>query len=181
MRRDPFTLRQANHVFYEEREREAGAAGSDASASAVGACTSALSPTYLLPLSCSPSAAQGANGLNASACSACNSSAHNADAPQLGAEGQDGMRMREAEVEADGGLVCRVYVLGSRQEFLQRGAGVMEVEVEECAVPEFAAVTLTAAAALRSATSLDDAAALEPAAPPAAFAAAGVLTYADVC
>ena len=88
--------------------------------------------------------------------------------------------MRDAEVEADGGLVCRVYVLGSRQEFLQRGAGVMEVEVEECAVPEFAAVTLTAAA-LRSATSPDDAAALELAAQPAAFAAAGMLTYADVC
>ena len=180
MRRDPFTLRQANHVFYEEREREAGAAGSDASASVVGACTSALSPTYLLPLSCFPSAAQGANGLNASGCNACNSSAHNADAPQLGAERQDGMRARDAEAEADGGLVCRVYVLGSRQEFLQRGAGVMEVEVEECAVPEFAAVTLTAAA-LRSATSLDDAAALELAAQPAAFAAAGMLTYADVC
>ena len=178
MRRDPFTLRQANHVFYEEREREAGAAGSDASA--VGACASALSPTYLLPLSCTPSAAHGANGLNSSGFNACNSSAHNADAPQLGAEWQDGMRMRDADAEADGGLVCRVYVLGSRQEFLQRGAGVMEVEVEECAVPEFAAVTLTAAA-LRSATSLDDAAALEPAAPPAAFAAAGMLTYADVC
>ena len=178
MRRDPFTLRQANHVFYEEREREAGAAGSDSSASAVGACTSALSPTFLLPLSCSPSAAQGANGLNASSCNVCNSSTHNADAPQLGVERQDGMQTRDAD--ADGRLVCRVYVLGSRQEFLQRGAGVMEVEVEECAVPEFAAVTLTAAA-LRSATSLDDAAALEPAAPPAAFAAAGMLTYADVC
>ena len=99
MRRDPFTLRQANHVFYEEREREAGAAGSDASA--VGACASALSPTYLLPLSCTPSAAHGANGLNSSGFNACNSSAHNADAPQLGAEWQDGMRMRDADAEAD--------------------------------------------------------------------------------
>ena len=92
-RRDPFTLLEANHSFYQELEVSG---------------ESARAPAFELPLVCDAAPASG----------------------------------QDLFAETWGGLVCRVFILSSRDEFLMRmsegdaaawGGG---LEVEGCAFPE---------------------------------------------
>lgn len=88
-RRDPFSLAEANHTFYQEFE-ELG---------------DMLPPAFVLPLRL---------------------------------EAADSGTAPSEEIEEKGGLVCRVYVLSSREEFVQTG-----LHVQGCPVPEFAVVAHT--------------------------------------
>ena len=84
-RRDPFSLFEANHLFYQEFEEQ----------------DDMMQPSFVLPL-------------------------------RLEAANSSGPGPNE-DIDENGGLVCRVYVLGSREEFMQAG-----LQVQGCAVPDFA-------------------------------------------
>ena len=85
LRAEPFSLLEANHLFYQECEE-----GEDV-----------LPPSHILPL-CAEAGA-------------CAAAEHEDEPPAVEAAGA-----ADGEGE-DGGLACRVYVLGSREEFLQGG------------------------------------------------------------
>ena len=106
VRRDPFTVSEANDRFYQECAAD---------------LDGALSPAFQLALTCDvtygAAALIGAGG----ACGA-----------------GDGGRRREG-AGGDSALVCRVYVMGPREEFTLRGGDgavtVVGLEAEGCVVP----------------------------------------------